>query len=217
MPLDYLLSEERAVNLASRIKIGTRIEGLDVLSHTRHADTIHLAVVDEEGTSVSFINSIFDDFGSAIMAPKSGIILHNRGSGFTLQEGHPNCLAGRKKPLHTIIPALLTKDDETVMAFGVTGAHFQPMGQVQILTNVVDYGMGIQEAIDSPRFFAYEDSFEVEETIPEDTVAALRKLGHDVKRATKPLGTAQAIWIDQESGVLRAGADSRRDGCALGY
>ncbi|MNN74415.1 Gamma-glutamyltranspeptidase precursor [compost metagenome] len=77
--------------------------------------------------------------------------------------------------------------------------------------------MGIQEAIDSPRFFAYEDSFEVEETIPEDTVAALRKLGHDVKRATKPLGTAQAIWIDQESGVLRAGADSRRDGCALGY
>ncbi|MDM9590481.1 gamma-glutamyltransferase [Pseudomonas asiatica] len=217
MPLDYLLSDERASDLASRIKIDSRIEDLDVLPHTRHADTIYLSVVDEEGTAVSFINSIFDDFGSAILTSQSGIILHNRGSGFTLQEGHPNCIAGRKKPLHTIIPALLTKNDEVVMSFGVTGAHFQPMGQVQILTNVVDYGMGIQEAIDAPRFFAFEDSFEVEESIPEETVLALRKLGHEVRRAQNPLGTAQAIWIDHRTGVLRAGADSRRDGCALGY
>ncbi|MNP20270.1 putative gamma-glutamyltransferase YwrD [compost metagenome] len=103
------------------------------------------------------------------------------------------------------------------MSFGVTGAHYQPMGQIHVLTNIVDYGMGVQEAIDFPRFFAREDSFEVEEAVPESTVAALKALGHKVTRAQNPLGTAQAIWIDQESGVLRAGADPRRDGCALGY
>ena len=103
------------------------------------------------------------------------------------------------------------------MSFGVTGAHYQPMGQIQILTNIVDYGMGVQEAIDFPRFFAREDSFEVEETVPESTDAALTALGHKVTRAKNPLGTAQVIWIDQESGILRAGADPRRDGCALGY
>lgn len=217
VPVEHLLSDERAEKWASRIKLESRIDKLDSLPHTAHADTVYLSVVDEEGTAVSFINSIFDDFGSAILTPKSGIILHNRGSGFTLQEGHPNCIAGRKKPMHTIIPALLTHGDDVVMSFGVTGAHYQPMGQVQILTNIIDYGMGIQEAIDFPRFFAREDSFEVECTVPEETIQGLRALGHTVSLAKNPLGTAQAIWIDKDSGVLRAGADSRRDGCALGY
>ncbi|WP_462401523.1 gamma-glutamyltransferase [Pseudomonas sp. Marseille-QA0332] len=217
VPVEHLLSEERASMLAAKIKLDARLSDLDELLHTRHADTVYISIVDEEGNAVSFINSIFDDFGSAILAPKSGIILQNRGSGFTLQDGHPNRLAGRKKPLHTIIPALLTKDDEVVMSYGVTGAHYQAMGQIHVLTNIVDYGMGIQEAIDFPRFFARDNTFEVEETVPDQTVQALKALGHNVTVAQNPMGTAQAIWIDHNTGVLRAGADPRRDSCALGY
>lgn len=217
VPVEHLLSDERATMLAGKIKLDARVTDLEKLLHTRHADTVYISIVDEEGNAVSFINSIFDDFGSAILTPKSGIILHNRGSGFTLQHDHPNRLAGRKKPLHTIIPALLTKDDEVVMSYGVTGAHYQAMGQIQVLTNIVDYGMGVQEAIDFPRFFARNNTFEVEETIPQKTVQALKALGHDVTVSKNPMGTAQAIWIDQNSGVLHAGADPRRDGCALGY
>ncbi|GLO51357.1 gamma-glutamyltranspeptidase [Pseudomonas putida] len=217
VPIEYLLSDERAKTLASQLQLNSRIEDLDSLEHPCHADTVYLTVVDEEGTAVSFINSIFDDFGSAIMAEKSGIIFHNRGSGFSLKSGHPNCVAGRKKPLHTIIPAMLTKDDEVVLSYGVTGGHYQPMGQVHILTNIVDYGMSLQEAIDFPRFFARDNLFEVENTIPEDTIRVLKDIGHNVTVAQNPLGTAQAIWIDQVSKVLRGAADPRRDGCALGY
>ena len=108
------------------------------------------------------------------------------------------------------------------MPFGVTGGHFQPFGQVQVLTNILDYGMGVQAAIDAPRFFAKRnaidaDVIEVEGAVPGDTIAGLARLGHRVMRAENPLGTAQAIWIDWESGILRGGADGRRDGLALGW
>lgn len=217
VPVDYLLSDERAQKVADKIKASERLTNLEQIPHSIHADTVYISVVDDEGMSVSLINSIFDDFGSAILTPKSGIILNNRGSGFSLEKNHPNCIHGRKRPMHTIIPAMLTYDNETVMSFGVTGAHYQPMGQIQILTNIIDFGMGVQEAIDYPRFFARDDSFEVECTVPEATIQGLRRLGHNVTLTANPLGTAQAIWIDRESGVLKGGADSRRDGCALGY
>jgi gamma-glutamyltranspeptidase/glutathione hydrolase len=103
------------------------------------------------------------------------------------------------------------------MPFGVTGAHFQPIGQVQVLVNMVDYGLPVQAAIDHPRMFARGESFEVEGTVPEQIVIGLRDLGNPVTRAASPLGTAQAIWIDRERGILRGGADGRRDGLALGY
>jgi gamma-glutamyltranspeptidase/glutathione hydrolase len=103
------------------------------------------------------------------------------------------------------------------MAFGVTGGQFQPFGQVQLLTNVIDYGMGIQAAIDAPRIFALGDTLQVESTVPASVVSGLASLGHHVVRAENPLGTAQAIWIDWQAGVLRGGADGRRDGLAAGW
>ena len=182
-----------------------------------HRDTAFLAVVDQDRNTVSLINSIFDDFGCGIVSPKSGVIFHNRAGGFVLERGHPNAIGPRKRPLNTIIPALLTRDGKAVMPFGVTGGHFQPFGQIEIMTNILDYGMGIQESIDQPRIFARGDQFDVEGTVPAATIDGLRKLGHNATRAPNPLGTAQAIWIDRDRGLLRGGADGRRDGIALGW
>jgi gamma-glutamyltranspeptidase len=162
------------------------------------------------------------DFGTGIVCPSSGVIFHNRGQGFVLEGGHPNAIAGRKRPLHTIIPAMLTRNGKAVMPFGVTGGQFQPFGQVQVLTNILDYGVEVQAAIDAPRIFAKDDTIkgdriEVEGPVPADLVAGLTRLGHRVVHAENPLGTAQTIWIDWESGLLRGGADGRRDGAALGW
>jgi gamma-glutamyltranspeptidase/glutathione hydrolase len=182
-----------------------------------HRDTTFVAVVDSDRNTVAFINSIFDDFGTGIVSPAAGVIFHNRGSGFVIERGHPNAIAGRKRPLNTIIPAMVTQKGKAVMAFGVTGGQFQPFGQVQVLTNVIDYGMGIQAAIDAPRIFALGDTLQVESSVPASVVSGLAALGHHVVRAENPLGTAQAIWIDWQAGVLRGGADGRRDGLAAGW
>ncbi|MCA1401143.1 gamma-glutamyltransferase [Bradyrhizobium sp. BRP56] len=217
VPVEHLISPARAMALSRRISLDARLADLSPLPVPEHKDTVFLTVVDRDRTAISFINSIFDDFGSGIVAPKSGVLLHNRGSGFVLEPGHPNALAGGKRPMHTILPAMLTRDDEVVLSFGVTGGHFQPIGQVQILSNVIDYGMSVQEAIDLPRMFARGDVFEVEGAVPCDIVDGLRALGHQPTRAPNPLGTTQAIWIDRKRGLLRGGADSRRDGIAIGY
>lgn len=216
IPIDYLLSAQRASKLASKIGFQHRLEDLTPMPIAEHRDTVFLSVVDREGMVVSFINSIFDDFGSGIIAPASGILLHNRANGFVLEAGHPNALGGRKRPMHTIIPAILTKGNDAVMSFGATGVHFQPTGQLQILSNIIDYGMSVQQAIDYPRMFARGDNFELESTVPESIADALRAVGHKPIRTTHPLGSSQAIWIDTR-GVLHGGADPRRDGIALGY
>ena len=163
-----------------------------------------VVVVDRDRNAVAFINSIFEDFGCGIASPTTGIIFHNRASGFVLERGHPNAIAGRKRPLHTIIPAMLTRNGKAVMPFGVTGGHFQPFGQVQILSNILDRGMGVQAAIDSPRLFATGDRVECESTMPSALVQGLAARGHNVVPAPNPLGTAQAIWIDWEHGILAA-------------
>jgi gamma-glutamyltranspeptidase / glutathione hydrolase len=217
VPVAALLSSERAAKRRALIDPARRQSGLIPVPLPDHRDTTFVAVVDRDRNAVAFINSIFDDFGSGITTPDSGIIFHNRAGGFVLEPGHPNAIAGRKRPLQTIIPAMLAKNDRAVMPFGVTGGHFQPIGQMQILSNVLDYDMGIQAAIDEPRILARGDSFEVEGTIEQDAVAGLRARGHAVKRAENPLGTAQAIWIDWERGLLRGGADGRRDSVALGF
>lgn len=218
IPVDHLLSTERADRLAGSISLHGRLSDLTPVTKVpEHKDTVFLSVVDRDRTAVSFINSVFDDFGSGIVAAKSGVLLHNRGFGFVLEQGHPNELKGGRRPMHTILPAMLTRDGAAELSFGVTGGHFQAIGQLQILSNVVDYGMSIQEAIDHPRIFARGDVLETENTIPPDVVTGLRALGHRPTPAPNPLGTAQAIWIDRRRGLLRGGADPRRDGIALGY
>jgi gamma-glutamyltranspeptidase / glutathione hydrolase len=217
VPVAALLANERAEKMRRRVSLARRADGFAPVPIPAHRDTTFIAVVDSDRNTVAFINSIFDDFGTGIVSPRSGVIFHNRACGFVLARGHPNAIAGRKRPLNTIIPAMLTRNGRAVMPFGVTGGQFQPFGQVQLVTNILDYGMGIQAAIDHPRIFAFGDTVQVEGAVPASVRDGLAALGHKVVRAENPLGTAQAIWIDWESGLLRGGADGRRDGLAAGW
>ncbi len=144
----------------------------DVLSPK--SDTVYLSVVDENGLAVSFINSIYHGFGSGIAAPKSGVLLQNRGACFTLEADHPNQIAGGKRPMHTIIPAMALKDGLPYMSFGVMGGGYQPCGHAHVLSNHLDYGMNMQEAIDCPRMFIDEKSLslQAETSVPAETVEA---------------------------------------------
>ena len=183
----------------------------------KHKDTVYLCVVDEEGNACSFINSLFKSYGSGILAEKSGVMLHNRGFGFRLQEGHPNCIAPGKRPMHTIIPGMALKNGRAVMPFGVMGGHFQPMGQTLLLSNMFDYGMDPQAALDAPRLFPEGGKVQVERGIPAETVTKLNAMGHVCEPIGKPHGGGQAIYMDHERGVLIGGSDPRKDGCVLGY
>jgi gamma-glutamyltranspeptidase/glutathione hydrolase len=174
-------------------------------------------VVDEKGMAVSFINSLFDEFGSGIVTSKTGIVLHNRGKGFVTDPNHRNCIAPGKRPLHTLVPAMVLKEGKPHMAFGVMGAHFQPMGHVYVMSNMFEHGMDAQEALDAPRVFFEEDVLQVEQTVPEEVVSGLKKLGHRVERRAVPWGGGQIVIMDRENGVLIGASDPRKDGMAIGY
>lgn len=186
------------------------------------SDTTYLTVVDKDGNAVSFINSIFDSFGSGIVAGDTGIVFQNRGTGFSLNPDHPNRLEPGKRPFHTIIPAMVIKDGRLFMSFGVMGGAIQPQGHVQVLVNLIDLGMGLQEAIDAPRFrFMSGRSVLLEDEIPTATIQKLISMGH--VRATPPgvlrssMGGGQAIMIDPRSKTLMGASDPRKDGLAIGY
>ncbi len=184
---------------------------------TPGSDTVYLTVVDRERRAVSLINSLYSAFGSAICTEKTGIMFNNRGSGFVLNPGHPNTLGPSQRPMHTIIPALVMRDGRCDTTFGVMGAHYQPMGHVQMVLNLFDYGMDIQSAIDAPRAFFDGESTVVERGMPAATVEGLKARGHRIVTAPTPWGGAQAIRIDWKRGVLLGGSEPRKDGCALGY
>lgn len=199
---------------------GIRMDGLLELPNVAppmNPSTIYITVVDKDRNVCSFINSIAHSFGSAIVSNKTGILLQNRAGGFRIQPGHPNCIAGGKRPLHTIIPSLVTRRGRALMPFGVMGGQYQPVGQVHVLTNIVDYGCDVQEAIDMPRGLHYEGVYQLEDSVPAAIVEGLKKLGHKTTSVVPPLGGGQAIWIDWEKGTLTGGSDPRKDGCALGY
>jgi gamma-glutamyltranspeptidase/glutathione hydrolase len=184
---------------------------------TPGGDTVYLTVVDRDRKAVSFINSLYSAFGSAICSEKTSVMFNNRGSGFVLNPGHPNALGPDKRPMHTIIPALAMKDGRCDVTFGVMGAHYQPMGHVQMILNMVDYGMDVQSAIDAPRAFFDGENTVIERGMPAATVDGLKRRGHNVVVAPTPWGGAQAIRIDWKRGVLIGGSEPRKDGCALGY
>ena len=181
------------------------------------SNTIYLTVVDRDRMAVSFINSLYSHFGVGICTEKTGIMLTNRGACFTLEPDHPNTFGPDKRPMHTIIPALAMRGGRCDMSFGVMGAHYQPMGHVQIVLNMLDYGMDVQQAIDAPRFFFEGEQTVVEHGTSAATIEGLKARGHDVMMAATPWGGGQTIKIDWDRGVLIAGSEPRKDGCAIGY
>jgi gamma-glutamyltranspeptidase/glutathione hydrolase len=215
--VEHMLSDKVIDTLAERVSRRRRREDLGRLPRPTGSNTVYFSIVDEKGMAVSFINSLYDDFGSGIVTTKTGIVLHNRGKGFVCNPSHPNCIAPRKRPLHTLVPAMVTRNGKPYMAFGVMGAHFQPMGHAYIMINMFHYGMDPQEAIDSPRVFFDGDRVLVEESVPAAVVAGLEKLGHPVGVRTMPWGGAQIVMMDRENGVLVGASDPRKDGMALGY
>ena len=173
VPVKKLLSPDYLAGLRALIKDDSAMRALPAAGEAMmppHRDTVYLCVVDKDGNACSFINSLFEGFGSAILAEQSGVMLQNRGFGFRVERGHPNCIAPRKRPMHTIIPGMVMKDGQAVMPFGVMGGHFQPMGHSLFLTNMLEYGLDIQEAIDLPRLFPLKGKVQIERGIPPDVV-----------------------------------------------
>jgi gamma-glutamyltranspeptidase/glutathione hydrolase len=214
--LDHMLSPETAAKLAGLIDPNRAMAQAAPLAEAVHKDTIYITVVDRDRMAVSLIYSIFWGFGSGLASQKFGINFQNRGAGFSLQRGHPNEAGGGKRPMHTIIPGMLKKDGKVIMPFGVMGGAYQPCGHARFVTNLVDFGMDQQSAIDAPRCFSGVDGMRVETGYPAHVCAELAGLGHQVSISPAPIGGAQSILID-ETGILVGASDPRKDGCALGY
>ncbi|MFN4168251.1 MAG: gamma-glutamyltransferase [Pannonibacter phragmitetus] len=220
VPVSELLSPEFARGLADRIDLTRALTELPDFEMPLHRDTVYISIIDEDRNAVSFINSIFDCFGTGLVAPRSGVILHNRGQSFSLKRGHPNMIAPQKRPLHTIIPGMVTRDGRTEMSFGVMGGYYQAMGHAHLISKVIDYGMDMQEAMDLPRLIPVggaEPRVEAEHTVAPETLAELARRGFEIVPAGDPIGGAQAVRIGWDTGTLTGASEPRKDGIALGY
>lgn len=216
VPVAELLSAAHAERLRSEIRPDRAMTHLPRVA-LPGSDTVYISVVDRDRNAVSFINSTYYSFGSGVVGPKSGVVLQNRGHSFRLADGHPNALAPGKRPLHTIMPGMATVDGKAVMPFGVMGGAYQPFGHVHVVTNLLDFRMDPQQAIDAPRVFHSSGEVFAERGIPAASVEELCRLGHKVVPTVEPLGGGQLVWIDWENGTLTGASDPRKDGCAIGY
>jgi gamma-glutamyltranspeptidase/glutathione hydrolase len=215
--VDGYLSDDWAKRARAKISMDCAMPGPEWNGGTEHTDTVFLCAVDRDGNACSFINSLFSSFGTGIMAPESGVLLHNRGTSFRTSPGHPNAIAPHKRPFHTIIPAMLAKNCRAVMPFGVMGGQYQAVGHAHIAHQMLDRGLDPQQAAEAPRSFAFRGRLRVEPTISEATIADLARRGHEIDVVKVPIGGCQAIWMDHERGVLIGGSEPRKDGLALGY
>jgi gamma-glutamyltranspeptidase/glutathione hydrolase len=222
VPISALLAKEYAARRRKLID-PERALRLAAAGQPKHRDTVYLTVVDGLGNAVSFISSLYHSFGCGLVVPGTGICLQNRGACFTLEEGHPNALEGGKRSYHTIIPALALRDGRLWLSFGVMGGFMQPQGHVQVLSNMLDYGMDAQSALDAPRFRVDErggPELALESGVPTETCKVLEGMGHEV-RMEPALGSwfggGQIIAVHATTGVLEGGSDPRKDGCAVGF
>ncbi|MGR3485259.1 MAG: gamma-glutamyltransferase family protein [Paracoccaceae bacterium] len=212
---DALLSDDLAERLAAEIDPARATPVAHVPAPgAPHRDTVYVTAVDRDGMAVSLIHSIFHSFGSGLATDRFGLLLHNRGAGFCLTPGHPNEAGPGKRPLHTIIPGMLREGGRVAMSFGVMGGQYQAAGHARLLTNIRDFDLSPQAAIDAPRAFAQFGALEVERGYPEAIRAELAAMGHDVRDPQAAIGGAQAIAI-REDGVLEGGSDPRKDGHAV--
>ena len=217
IPTRRLISKEYADALRERISPEQAAEM--AVEPALGEETTYLCAVDAEGNGCSFINSLFKGFGSGVVADGTGVCLQNRGVSFSLDPDHPNALAPGKRPMHTIIPGLATNSDTGALwaVFGVMGGAMQPQGHAQLLSNLIDFGMSPQEAVDHPRHRHEDDVLLVEGRVPDYEVERLRSKGHTVRVGADyevPTGGAQLIRL-LENGVRAGASDPRKDGCAL--
>jgi gamma-glutamyltranspeptidase/glutathione hydrolase len=230
VPTEELIAKSYAAGRRSLIdprKALTQIEAGD--PRLGHSDTVYLCVVDSDRNCVSMIQSNYFNFGSGLVPGDLGFVLQNRGALFALDEQHPNRLEPHRRPFHTILPALVTGDGRPWLVFGVMGGDMQPQGQVQVLVNLIDFGMNVQQAGEAPRLEHVGSATPTGRpadgggtVIPEDGIAPavleeLRRRGHQIGPAVVNRSGYQGILIDPETGVLHGGSDPRKDGCAVGY
>jgi gamma-glutamyltranspeptidase / glutathione hydrolase len=224
IPIEELLSKDYAARRRALIDPNKAIDVPAYGDIRMGSDTTYFTVVDKDRNAVSFINSIFNSFGSGIVAGDTGIMLHNRGTGFSLDPGHPNKYEPGKRPFHTLIPAMVFKDDRLLLSYGVMGGDIQAQGHVQVLVNLIDRGLNLQQAIDAPRVrYISGRGVMMEEALTATVIGDLVKRGHErvlpatgwTERAL--MGGGQAIMIDPATGALLGGSDFRKDGMALGY
>ncbi len=231
VPVNELISKEYAASRAKLFdpkKALTDIPAGDPKLST--SETIYLTVVDKDRNCVSLIQSNYSGFGSGLSAPGTGFGLQNRGCLFALDENHANKLEPGKRPFHTIIPAMVTKDNKPFFTFGVMGGDMQPQGHAQVLVNMIDFGMNVQAAGEAPRVEhvgsatptgtpskANGGTIKAEYGIPEEVVKELTRRGHTVERVKVNSGGYQGIMIDPKTGVLHGGSEWRKDGAAVGY
>ena len=214
--LDHMLAPETAAKLAALIDPQHAMPDPAPVAEAVHRDTVYITVVDRDRMAVSLIYSIFHGFGSGIASEKFGILLQNRGAGFSLTPGHANEMAGGKRPMHTIIPGMLRENGRVIMPFGVMGGAYQPNGHARFVSNLRDFGMDPQSAIDAPRAFTDAGALKIERGYCDAVRAELADMGHSLTIPEQPIGGAQAILI-RPDGVLEGASDPRKDGCALGY
>lgn len=224
VPIDAMLSKSYATGRRRAIDGKHAMSEVTYGRPTSHADTVYLTVIDGEGNACSLINSLYNGFGSGLVVPGTGIALQNRGALFSLDPSHPNFLQGRKRPYQTIIPAMATRNDELWLSFGVMGGFQQPQGHLQVVSNMVDFGMDAQRALDALRFnidILETSAVRLEAGLQDETVEQLARRGHKVEvvdghRRTM-FGGGQIISRDPETGVLVAGSEPRKDGAAVGW
>jgi gamma-glutamyltranspeptidase/glutathione hydrolase len=230
VPVEKLLSDEYAqqrLKYFNPDRANREVPYGDLIP--QHGDTAYLTVVDKDRNAVSLIQSNYSGFGSGMVPDGLGFCLQDRGALFSLEPGHPNVIEPGKRPFHTIIPAFVTKDNVPVFSFGVMGGSMQPQGHVQVLLNIIDFGMNLQEAGDAPRFRHSGSSqpeggnmtdggeVHLESGIAPEVIRALMEKGHKITTDNGGYGGYQGIWIDWPRGILIGASESRKDGCAIGY
>ena len=228
IPVAQLISKEYAEK--RRVLIDPNRAGKYVAGELSKGETIYLTVADKDGNMISLIQSNYRGMGSGMVPPKLGFMLQDRGELFSLNKGEFNTYEPAKRPFHTIIPAFITKDGKPFMSFGVMGGDFQPLGHVQIIMNIIDFGMGLQEAGDAPRIHHFGSSsptgnvqesdggeIKLESGFSYEVIRELMRKGHRVGYTNGSYGGYQAIMYDALKGVYYGASESRKDGQAGGY
>ena len=223
IPIQELLSKSYAKKRFNEIKEDSSSSKYKRGNFKQHGDTVYVSVIDGNGNACSLINSLYQSFGTGLVVPETGIALHNRGALFSTNPEHPNFLEPNKRPYNTIIPCMITKNSNLVSSLGVMGGFQQPQGHLQVISNLIDFGMNPQEALDSERFSVSieNDTVFAEDSFNPDVIAALKLKGHSISINSGfdrgLFGGGQIIVRDNEQGVLFGGSDPRKDGLSVSF